>query len=135
MDDKEKMSLLIYNAILSVRDTLSLPTHKTIEKTLIYSVVLLVCSALSTLLRFYTFVSWQGALLCTLLLVLLLWIERRENDALLRMYRTAELSAKKAMRRAKDAGNGHSSRRGSTNSNSSQQKTTKRRVQRNNESE
>ena len=135
MDDKEKMSLLIYNAILSVRDTLSLPTHKTIEKTLIYSVVLLVCSALSTLLRFYTFVSWQGALLCTLLLVLLLWIERRENDALLRMYRTAELSAKKVMRRAKDAGTGHSSRRSSTNSNSGKQKTTKRRVQRNNESE
>ncbi len=104
MKDSEKLSLQIYGIILSVRDTLSLPTHKTLEKTLYYSLALLLCSIVSTLTGFYTFVSWQGCLLCNVLLIILLWIERSENDALLRMYKSAKVSTRKALNKAKEAG-------------------------------
>ena len=117
MDIKKRISLSIYNIVLSVRDTLSLPTHNTLEKTLYYSAALLACSILSELIGFYTFISWQGALICVVALVALLWMERSENDALLKMYRTARVSAEKALRRAKAASSGISSKRSSTGNN------------------
>ena len=81
MNDKEKLSLCIYRIMRNFRDTLSLPTHATLEKTLYYSLGLLSCSIVSSLLGFYTFISWYGAFTCTALLILLLWLERSENDA------------------------------------------------------
>lgn len=110
MKDDEKLSLAIYDIVLSVRNTLSLPTHKTLEKTLYYSLALFGCSLLSELIGFYTFISWQGCLICIVLIIALLFIERSENDALLKMYRTARVSAEKAVRRAKTAGTSVSSR-------------------------
>jgi hypothetical protein len=111
MDDKEKLSLSIYDAVCSVKDTLSLPIHSTIVKTLYYSLALLACSIFSELTGFYTFISWQGCLACSVLLVILLWIERSENDALLKMYRAARVSTEKALRRAKAASTRYSSKR------------------------
>lgn len=125
MDDKERFSLYLYDIAISIRDTLSLPTHKTLEKTFYFSLGLLLCSLLSELLGFYTFISWQGCLICIGLLLLLLWLERRENDALLRMYRTARVSAEKAVRRAKSASTGVSSGRSSDVNNSSTEKARK----------
>ena len=126
MNDKERLSLQIYPIILSVRDTLSLPTHKTLEKTLYYSLGLLLSSLLSELLGFYTFISWQGCLICIGLLILLLWIERSENDALLRMYRSARVSAEEAMRRAANASSRISGQRGANVSDSTSEKTRER---------
>lgn len=125
MDDKERFSLYLYDIAISIRDTLSLPTHKTLEKTFYFSLGLLLCSLLSELLGFYTFISWQGCLVCIGLLLLLLWLERSENDALLRMYRTARVSAEKAVRRAKSASTGVSSRRSPDVNNSSTKKARK----------
>lgn len=110
MDDK-KISLSIYGIVLSVRDTLSLPTHKTIATSAAFSAGLFVVSLVFDLLEFYVFISWQGALMCTLALVLLLWIERSENDALLRMYRSARVSTEKVVLRAKTAGSHINSKR------------------------
>lgn len=126
MIDKEKISVSFYKIIMSVKDNISLPTHKTIEYTLIYSVVLLFCSVLSTLLRFYTFVSWQGCLMCTVFHVVLLYKERSENDALLRMYRNARVSAEKVVQRAKDTGSRINGRRSSDGANSAKQETRTR---------
>ena len=111
MDNKERISLSMYNIIKGIRDSLSLPTHSVLAKTLYYSIGLLCCSALSKLLGLYTFISWQGALLCTALLILLLWRERSENDALLRMYSAARLSARKIALKGKSAGTSLSARR------------------------
>lgn len=100
MKDSEKISLSLYKVVLSIRDTLSLPTHKTLEKSLYLSIALFVCSAISTLLGFYTFISWQGALICTISLVVLLFMERNENDTLLRMYKSAQVAAKRVKKAA-----------------------------------
>lgn len=125
MDDKEKLSVSIYYMFEAFRDTLSLPTDATLEKSMKFSALLFVCSGISQLLGFYTFISWQGALLCTVILIGLLWVERRENDALLRMYRNARLSAKKAAQRAKDASASYSSGRRPTGDGAGQQKVGK----------
>lgn len=125
MDDKERLSVSLYKIVCSIKDTLSLPTHATLEKTLYYSFGLFCCSGLSKLMGFYTFISWQGALLCTALLILLLWIERSENDALLRMYRTARLSAQKVVRRRQTSGTSNSTRRVSDKSAGNKRKTSR----------
>ena len=117
MDEKEKLSLAIYGIVVSVRDTLSLPTHATLLRTFIFSALLFLCSLLSSLLGFYTFIGWPGSLICTLALGVLLFIERSENDALSRMYRSAKLSAQKAMRRAANSGSGQRGGRNSANAN------------------
>lgn len=111
MNDNSRISLMIYNTLVSIKNTLSLPTHATLEKTFIYSLILFGCSILSTLLKFYTFISWQGCLICIIALFTLLWIERSENDALLRMYRTVRVSAEKTLQRTKTAGSGSRSTR------------------------
>lgn len=117
MDDKERLSLAIYGIIVSVRDALSLPTHATLLNSFIFSALLFVCSLLSSLLGFYTFIGWPGSLICTLVLGTLLFIERSENDALSRMYRSAKLSAKKAMRRAANTSSGKRGGRNVSNAN------------------
>lgn len=115
--DKERLSLSMYNAVLGVRDTISLPTHKTLEKTFYFSIALLGSSILSTVIGFYTFLSWQGCLLCVALLTILLFIERSENDALLKMYRNARLSTQKVVRRAKNVSASVSSKRSANTDN------------------
>ena len=103
MDDKERLSVSIYHLFVGFKDTFTLPTDATLEKTMKFAALMLLCSALSSLLGLYTFVSWQGCLICLIVIVALLWVERRENDALLRMYRNARVSAQKVAQRAKDA--------------------------------
>lgn len=113
--EQEQLSLAIYGIVVSIRDTLSLPTHNTLMQTTIYSAVLFLCTLVSDLLGFYTFIGWPGALICTVCLGILLFIERSEQDALSRMYRSAKLSAQKAMRRAANTSTGQRSGRNSTN--------------------
>jgi hypothetical protein len=125
MKEQEKISLGIHGFLLSVYDTISLPTHSTLESTFKLSLVLLLCSVLSTVLKFYTFVSWQGCLLCSGALTILLYLERRENDALLRMYRNARVSAEKVIQRAKTAGISQHSNNGGTTINSPNPETSR----------
>lgn len=98
MDDKEKekLSLAMYNIVLSIRDNVTLPTHGTIAKVLILSIAMLICSIISRLLRFYTFISWQGCLICVGVLLVLLWVERAQNDTLIKAYKAGAAYAKKA---------------------------------------
>ncbi len=98
MDDKEKekLSLAMYNIVLSIRDNISLPTHATISRVLILSIAMLICSVISTLLHFYTFISWQGCAACVAVLLILLWVERAQNDTLLKAYKAGAAYAKRA---------------------------------------
>lgn len=126
MTDKERFSVSFYKIIVCIKDAFTLPTHNTVEQTLILSAILFGCTTLSTLLGFYTFISWQGALICTVFHVVLLYKERSENDALLRMYRNARVSAEKVMQRAKSASTSISGERRTNSNRTSKQKTGKR---------
>ena len=132
MTESEKLSVSIYNIVEGMKDTISLPTPTTLEKTVQLSTFLFGCSLVSDMIGMYTFISWQGAGLCTLFLGVLFYMERSENNALSRMYRNPRVSSKKDVRRAKSSG---SSKRGgrSTNSNrSTKQKAGKRKKPGNN---
>ena len=132
MTESEKLSVSIYSIAEGLKDTVSLPTPDTVEKTTFLSAILFGCSLVSEAIGMYTFISCQGAGLCTLVLGVLLYMERSENNALSRMYRNARVSSKKDVRRAKSSG---SSKRGgrSTDSNrSTKQKAGKRKKPSNN---
>lgn len=94
--EKEKLSLAMYNIVLSIRDNITLPTHGTISKVLILSIAMLIMSLISSIAKFYTFVSWQGCLICVAVLLVLLWVERAENDTLIKAYQAGAKYAKKA---------------------------------------
>ena len=101
--EKEKLSLALYDVVLGVKDTVSLPTHDTLAKTLVYSLVLTFCSLISTLLDFYTFISWQGSLICVCVLIGLLYVERAQNKTLENAYKVARQKAKAAQKKAREA--------------------------------
>lgn len=112
MNENEKLARTIYTMIKNLKQVILLPTDKSLEDTFKFSLLLTCISAVSSLLGFYTFISWQGALTCTVFLLFLLFIERRENDALLRMYKHAQLSAQKVKQRAKSTSTGRHVQRG-----------------------
>ena len=126
MTESEKLSVSIYSIAEGLKDTVSLPTPDTVEKTTVLSVILFGCSLVSEAIGMYTFISWQGSGLCTLVLGVLLYMERSENNALSRMYRNARVSIEKDVKRAKDAGSRLSSRRSANSNNRTKQKTKRR---------
>ena len=126
MTESEKLSVSIYSIAEGLKDTVSLPTPDTVEKTTFLSAILFGCSLVSEAIGMYTFISWQGSGLCTLVLGVLLYIERSENNALSRMYRNARISIEKDVKRAKDAGSRLSSRRSANSNNRTKQKAKRR---------
>ena len=126
MTESEKLSVSIYSIAEGLKDTVSLPTPDTVEKTTFLSVILFGCSLVSDAIGMYTFISWQGSGLCTLVLGVLLYMERSENNALSRMYRNARVSIEKDVKRAKDAGSRLSSRRSANRNNRTKQKAKRR---------
>ena len=126
MTESEKLSVSIYNIVEGMKDTISLPTPTTLEKTVQLSAFLFGCSLVSDMIGMYTFISWQGAGLCTLFLGVLFYMERSENNALSRMYRNARVSIEKDVKRAKDAGSRLSSRRSANSNNRTKQKAKRR---------
>lgn len=126
MTESEKLSVSIYSIAEGLKDTVSLPTPDTVEKTTFLSVILFGCSLVSDAIGMYTFISWQGSGLCTLVLGVLLYMERSENNALSRMYRNARVSIEKDVKRAKDAGSRLSSRRSANSNNRTKQKAKRR---------
>ena len=126
MTESEKLSVSIYRIAEGLKDTVSLPTPDTVEKTTFLSVILFGCSLVSEAIGMYTFISWQGSGLCTLVLGVLLYMERSENNALSRMYRNARVSIEKDVKRAKDAGSRLSSRRSANSNNRTKQKAKRR---------
>ena len=126
MTESEKLSVSIYSIAEGLKDTVSLPTPDTVEKTTFLSVILSGCSLVSEAIGMYTFISWQGSGLCTLVLGVLLYMERSENNALSRMYRNARISIEKDVKRAKDAGSRLSSRRSANSNNRTKQKAKRR---------
>ena len=112
MTESEKLSVSIYSIAEGLKDILS--------------VILFGCSLVSDAIGMYTFISWQGSGLCTLVLGVLLYMERSENNALSRMYRNARVSIEKDVKRAKDAGSRLSGRRSANSNNSTKQKAKRR---------
>lgn len=112
---------MLYNILNSIRNTLTLPTHKTLFTSLKISGLLTASSIISYATGFYTFINPIGALLCFGFLLTLSIMEGSENNELSRMYSAAKLSAGEIARRAKTAGTRLKTRRNTDDRNRSEQ--------------
>lgn len=103
MDEKEKerLSLAIYDVVWSMKNTLSFPVHDTLYKSFLYSLLMFGIIIIAKLLKVYTFLSWQGCLICALVLGILLWVERAQNNAYERTLEQARRALKEAKKKAR----------------------------------
>ena len=111
MTDVEKISVGIHDTVVDISNTLTLPTHRTLVKNFKLSLALSALSFLSELLGFYTFISWQGSILCSCMLFAFMYVERGNSNDLSRVCSPIKLHATNIARRAKDAGSSIRSRR------------------------
>lgn len=107
MDEKEKerLSLVIYDVVWSIKNTLSLPVHDTLYKSFLFSLLMLGIGLIGAIGGFYIFISWQGSLICSVVLGVLLWVERAQNNAYERTYKIARAKMKEAQKRVQQLQN------------------------------
>ena len=70
---------------------LIMPAPEMINKLFVYSLILSGICSLSTLLQLYTFISWQGALICSVILGFFSVKEKGDQSIITHAYRQASL--------------------------------------------
>lgn len=118
--DPSLFSNWVYDTLLNIKTTLSLPTHKTLNQSMKLSAGILVASCVSYIAGFPTAIDPLGALCCFIILLMLSIMEGSEDNELSRMYSAAKLSAGKVVRRAKEAGSSIKARRNTDDSDRSE---------------
>lgn len=88
--DNEILLEYVKSIVECMIDTFRLPTHDTIWDTFKYSCISTVVCAVCSLFNIFTFLSWQGCLICSLALGIMLFVERNENDSLQKAYDKAK---------------------------------------------
>ena len=101
----EKVVSVLLQAFTEVVETITLPTGKQLISATIYAGVITGASIAS---RIFTpnwcFIDWRGAVLATLILGSLLFVERRGYVEVSRLYRIAKSRAEEFAQRAKRPG-------------------------------
>lgn len=94
---------IFFETLKNCVENITLPTGDTLVPTCFYAAGITVASAICKALGVFSIVCWQGALIATILLAILAYIERREHCELLKLYRSAESSIAAIKKRAKGA--------------------------------
>lgn len=81
---------LIFKCLSSLLKTFKLPSHETIVETFKWSVAVFILALVSTLFDFPTFIDWQGALICVIVILAFMFAERHERNYLQSMYDEAK---------------------------------------------
>ena len=79
------------------------PTEATIDKMLIISASITGCEVLLTLFRASTFISWQGALLCTLVLGGMSIYYKHQDSILMQAYKKGKQKSDELLKRTANA--------------------------------
>lgn len=124
-EDVHGIAVELSKFLSSIYDTISLPTSKTLARTLVVSGVVLIITTLTKLLGLFTLLDPMGALLCFIELLALSLSERSVKDELSGMYSAVELSVRKALCRTKTTGSGKSPRRNTNDNRRGKQKAGK----------
>lgn len=108
MEPGEKFLVAFITAWREVISTITLPTGKQLVPSTIFAAIITVVSVLNEFFwkpyDWFFFVDWRGALIATLTLTTLLFIERRGYVEVSRLYRIAKSRAKDIAERAKRPG-------------------------------
>lgn len=107
MPTKEQLLDILFKSIKDVIETITLPTGKSLVPSLIFASIITVISVVATIFKWplrFLGVDWRGAMLATLTLGVLLFIERRGYVEVSRLYRAAKTRAADLAERAKRPG-------------------------------
>lgn len=127
LNETKKIFYIMYNSIIELADTISMPTDTNIEMMVKVSVVLFLICGVCRLLNLFTFISWQGSLINAIILIILMMMEKGESNAISRMYRNAQLSIKKARSRKKRSGKSNGGVKRAAGTNKHKQPATRKR--------
>lgn len=95
---------LFFETLKNCIESITLPTGSNLVPTFIYSFVIFVASVVSRLSGHITFVDWRGALIATILLLILALIERKGVNEISRLYRAVKSGTAALKGRAKGSG-------------------------------
>ena len=85
----------ILKAIQVCVSNISMPVGKNLLPSFFFSLIIFIVTGISRIFGYFTFIDWRGALIATLFLGFLCYLERRSNSDILRLNRTAQLSLDK----------------------------------------
>lgn len=89
---------ILYTVVVSVADTLRLPTGQSLLCCLQVSGIVFLSSLIGSIFHLYTFISWQGALIALIVLGVLAFMERSGNNELSKMYMELKSSVRRLKR-------------------------------------
>lgn len=104
---RDKISVVLRAFFESVKysvEAFSLPTGKHLLPSLLFGIIILITSVICKVFDLPYFLSWEGALLGVIILVVILIIERRERNEVSAFYRVASNSVQSVVQRAKKLG-------------------------------
>ena len=81
----------IVKAIQVSLKNIALPLGQNLLPSFLFSFIIFIVTWIANLFNYYTFINWIGAMLATIFLGFLCYLERRSNSDILRLYRTTQL--------------------------------------------
>lgn len=102
--DKDKIAEALLDTLKSCLDNITMPTGKNLLPTVIFSFSITIISLLTNLFNITSLVDWRGALLATVLLTILCYLERRGDNEISRLYRAAKSSINNITRNRQSSG-------------------------------
>lgn len=84
---------IFFEVLKNTIESITLPTGENLVPTFVYSFFIFLVSLICALLIGWSFIDWRGALVATILLLILAIIERRGVNEISRLYRVVKSGA------------------------------------------
>lgn len=95
---------IFFEVLKNSIESITLPTGENLVPTFVYSFFIFLVSSICTLLSGWSFIDWRGALIATILLLILAIIERRGVNEISRLYRVVKSGATTLKKRTARSG-------------------------------
>ena len=102
--DWDRVLDVFFDMVQDIVESITLPTGNSLVPTFIYSAIIAVASVVSRFISPITFIDWRGALIATVLLLILAVIEGRGVNEVSRLYRVVKTGTAALKERTKRPG-------------------------------
>ena len=102
--DWDRVLDVFFDMVQDIVESITLPTGNSLVPTFIYSAIITVASVVSRFISPITFIDWRGALIATVLLLILAIIEGRGVNEVSRLYRVVKTGTATLKERTKRPG-------------------------------
>ncbi len=110
--DWDRVLDVFFDMVQDIVESITLPTGNSLVPTFIYSAVITGASVVSRFVSPITFIDWRGALIATVLLLILAIIEGRGVNEVSRLYRVVKTGTATLKERTKRSGSALEAPRG-----------------------